>query len=212
MPRSSLRFCAFISQNDLIAGRTARLENLRMMTTAKQLAVLMKVNQIDQKLRTDAALETARMPAHRWDPRREHAHWLRLNRIFTLEKIDFREINWKLEEIDFTQQRRRDSNSNFSHLIARHLFLYLFHKAAAECISLSLCTEQFQFGGFFVGERVTIADLIVLRWQLLEELFDAIALTDAVDVGHFVLRKWGEVKQNLRAIWERFFWFLGKFL
>lgn len=65
MPRSSLRFCAFISQNDLIAGRTAWLKNLRMMTTAKQLAVLMKVNQIDQKLRTDAALETARMPAHR---------------------------------------------------------------------------------------------------------------------------------------------------
>lgn len=65
MPRSSLRLCAFIGQNDLIAGRTARLKNLRMMTTAKQLAVLMKVNQIDQKLRTDAALETARMPAHR---------------------------------------------------------------------------------------------------------------------------------------------------
>lgn len=65
MPRSSLRLCAFISQNDLIAGCTAWLENLRMMTTAKQLAVLMKVNQIDQKLRTDAALEAARMPAHR---------------------------------------------------------------------------------------------------------------------------------------------------
>lgn len=92
MPCPALSLGALVSQNDFITSSASRLEDLSVMTTAKQLAILMEINQIDEQLLADAAGEARRMPTHRVDSCRINAHRFGLNRRFTLEMIEKRKI------------------------------------------------------------------------------------------------------------------------
>lgn len=47
VPTPSLRFRAFISEDNLVASRTARLQNLCMMSSAVNVAIFVKINEID---------------------------------------------------------------------------------------------------------------------------------------------------------------------
>lgn len=70
---------------------------------------------------------------------------------------------------------------------AGHRGRKLANRSSAEGFALPLSREETQLLAFFVGEGVTVADLIVVGWKLLEKLTDTVSFTYGVHVGNFVL-------------------------
>ena len=48
------------------------------------------------------------------------------------------------------------------------------------------------------GERNS-PDFVVVRWELVEELLDAILLSHRIDIGNLVVRQGGEVEVDLKC-------------
>ena len=88
MPRSTLGLGALVGQNELVAGGTARLERLGVVSAAVKAPVAVKVDQVNEQFAADAARKAARVPAVRWaGAGRHHSHIATSHRIRALKKI-----------------------------------------------------------------------------------------------------------------------------
>lgn len=63
VPMPSFSLCALICKDDLITGCTARLQALSMVPATVDLPILVKVDQVNQKLIADGAYKAWWMPA-----------------------------------------------------------------------------------------------------------------------------------------------------
>jgi hypothetical protein len=61
-----------------------------------------------------------------------------------------------------------------------------------------LCREQAEFLAFFIGEAMAVANLVVMGWQLLQQLTHAVPLPYRVDIRNLVLWQRREVHMHLQ--------------
>jgi len=74
----------------LVASGAAGLESFRVMSPAKESAIAVKVDQIDEQFPTDAAGETARMPTVGWSGAGSHdCHISATHRLCALHRTKF---------------------------------------------------------------------------------------------------------------------------
>lgn len=81
--------------------------------------------------------------------------------------------------------------------VAGHVSGQLPRRAPAQGLPLPLRREQSQLLPLLLGQSVAIADFVVVRRQLLQQLPDAIPFPDGVDVRNFVFRKRREIEVHL---------------
>jgi hypothetical protein len=142
------------------------------MSSTTDLAVTKEVDEIDEQLTADGAHETGRVPADASArPRRKHSHLTPMDGLTTLLTDDALE----------SERERSDT-------------------AATETLPLPASTEQPQLLLLLITEAIAVAHLIVVGWQLLQELFDAVLLPHTVHIRHLVLRQATHVLVHLRCI------------
>ena len=69
--------------------------------------------------------------------------------------------------------------------------------APPQCLLLPPDAEQPQFLLLLVAQQLTVADFVVLGRKLTEQLTDSMLVSQAVHVGHFVLRQTAHVLVDL---------------
>jgi len=179
VPALTFRFCALIREDYLITSGASGLQQLGVVTSAVHALVrfAVEVDEVDEELATRSAREARRMPAfirHR-RPLCKHSNLAIIHRIAAL----------------FANKR---------YLIGKR---YEFCGSTSETIVLPLLDEKPQLIDLIIVECVTIARLVVMRRQLLQQLLDAMLFADRVHVGNFVLGDGGKVLMHLVDIETR---------
>jgi hypothetical protein len=68
---------------------------------------------------------------------------------------------------------------------------------SAQRLSLPLLTKQLELVELFVRQRIAVACLVVVRRQLVQQLFDAILFAKRIHVGYLLLGYGRKVLMNL---------------
>lgn len=164
VPVATLSFRALISKDDLITGRTAGFKQLRVMPSTVDLPFVIKVDKVHKKLAAGGTGEAGRVPTHPW------AHsGCRYSHLSTTDAFTTMLAN-TVEEIS-----------------RQH-----FHGSPPERLLFPLDAEHLQLLLLLFTERLAITDLIIVWWELIQELLDSEFLTRAVHIRDFILGETGE--------------------
>lgn len=169
VPVPALCLGALISKDDLVTGRAPRLQSLGVVPAAVDLAILVEVDKVHQKLLASAANEAGRVPTHSMASSGcKHSNVAAVYLATTLFT-------------DGPHHRNREGTNI----------------ATAQVLPFPLVAEELEFSFLLVVQAVAVAYLIVMGRELMEQLFDAVFLSWAVHVGHLVLRQGTVVVMNL---------------
>lgn len=159
MPSSALRLRTLVGQYNLIAGAASRLQRLRVMPATVQPAVPPEVYQVDEQLPAHAANEAGRMPEGGWtSATRSHRHLA-----------------------------SRDGPATLA-ASGPVRPLQLARVSSPERLAFPLSGEHPQLPLLLLGQAAAVSCLIVVRRELLQQLFHSLALAGAASVRDLVFR------------------------
>lgn len=159
MPRPPLRLCAFVGKYNLVTSTASRLQRFRMMPATVQLAILPEVYQVDEQLPAYATDEAGRMPEGGWTgAARSHCHLAGRNRPATFAASG---------AVGPVQLARVSSPKRFA---------------------FPLRGEHPKLPLLLLGQPAAVPCLVVVRWELLQQLLHPFPLAGAARVRDLVFR------------------------
>lgn len=173
VPRPSFGLRALVGEDDLVTGGAAWLEALRVVPPAVEMGVLPEVDEVDQQLLAHVAVEAGGVPAGVGSRPRRHHHDVAAAHALAAIGAGHRRVQVDRQLLD---------------------------GASAQGLSLPLRREQPELLLLLVAEAVAVPHLIVMRRQLVKELFDAVFLPDGVHVRHLVLGQRREIQVDLLGL------------
>lgn len=159
MPRPPFRLCAFVGKYDLVASTASRLQRFRVVPATVQLAILPEVYQVDEQLPAYATDEAGRMPEGGWTgATRSHCHLTGRNRPATFAASG---------AVGPVQLARVSSSKRFA---------------------FPLRGEHPKLPLLLLGQPAAVPCLVVVRWELLQQLLHPFPLAGAARVRDLVFR------------------------